>query len=57
MCPYTRVNQKVKPIWDNFSSTDGEQMLMLLFDIVPLHNDALLVSFNKLLYAFEKEAL
>jgi hypothetical protein len=29
---------------------------MLLFDIVPLHNDALLVSFNKLLYPFEKEA-
>jgi hypothetical protein len=30
-------------------------MHMLLFDIVPLHNDALLVSFNKLLYLFEKE--
>jgi hypothetical protein len=29
---------------------------MLLFDIVPLHNDAILVSFNELLYPFEKEA-
>jgi hypothetical protein len=29
---------------------------MLLFDIVTLHNDALLVSFNELLYPFEKEA-
>jgi hypothetical protein len=29
---------------------------MLLFNIVPLHNDALLVLFNKLLYPFEKEA-
>jgi hypothetical protein len=29
---------------------------MLLFDIVPLHNDALLVSFNELLYPFESEA-
>jgi hypothetical protein len=29
---------------------------MLLFDIVPLHNDALLVSFNELLYPFKKEA-
>jgi hypothetical protein len=29
---------------------------MLLFDIVLLHNDALLVSFNKLHYPFEKEA-
>jgi hypothetical protein len=29
---------------------------MLLFDIVPLHNEALLVSFNELLYPFEKEA-
>jgi hypothetical protein len=28
---------------------------MLLFDIVPLH-DALLVSFNELLYPFEREA-
>jgi hypothetical protein len=28
----------------------------LLFDIVPLHNDALLVPFNKLLHPFEKEA-
>jgi hypothetical protein len=31
-------------------------MHVLLFDIVPLHNDALLVSFNELLYLFEKEA-
>jgi hypothetical protein len=29
---------------------------MLLFDIAPLHNDALLVSFNELLHPFEKEA-
>jgi hypothetical protein len=29
---------------------------MLLFDIVPLHNDALLVSLNELLHPFEKEA-
>jgi hypothetical protein len=29
---------------------------MLLFDIVPLHIDALLVSFNELLHPFEKEA-
>jgi hypothetical protein len=28
----------------------------LLFDIVPLHNDALLVSFNELLRPFEEEA-
>jgi hypothetical protein len=28
---------------------------MLLFDIIPLHSDALLVSFNELLYPFEKE--
>jgi hypothetical protein len=31
-------------------------MHVSLFDIVPLHNDALLVSFNELLYPFEKEA-
>jgi hypothetical protein len=31
-------------------------MQKLLFDIVHLHNDALLVSFNELLYPFEKEA-
>jgi hypothetical protein len=31
-------------------------MRMLLFDTVPLHNDALLVSFNELLYPFEKGA-
>jgi hypothetical protein len=31
-------------------------MHMLLFDIVPLHNDALPVSFNELLYPFEKES-
>jgi hypothetical protein len=31
-------------------------MHMLLFDIVPLHNDALLVSFNELLHPFEREA-
>jgi hypothetical protein len=30
-------------------------MHMLLFDIVPLHNDALLVSFNELLHPFEKK--
>jgi hypothetical protein len=29
---------------------------MLLFDIVPLHNDALLVSFKELLHPFEKQA-
>jgi hypothetical protein len=29
---------------------------MLLYDIVPLHNDALLVSFNELLHPFEKGA-
>jgi hypothetical protein len=29
---------------------------MLLFDIVPLHNVALLVSLNEHLYPFEKEA-
>jgi hypothetical protein len=29
---------------------------MLLFDIVPLHNDALLVLFNELLHPFEEEA-
>jgi hypothetical protein len=27
---------------------------MLIFDIVPLHNDALLVLFNELLRPFEK---
>jgi hypothetical protein len=32
-----------------------ENKCMLLFDIVPLQRDALLVSFNKLLYPFEKE--
>jgi hypothetical protein len=31
-------------------------MHMLLFDIVPLHYDALLVSFDELLQPFEKEA-
>jgi hypothetical protein len=31
-------------------------MHMLLFDIVRLHNDALLVAFNELLHPFEKEA-
>jgi hypothetical protein len=31
-------------------------MHTLLFDIVPLHNDALLVSFNERLYPFEEEA-
>jgi hypothetical protein len=31
-------------------------MHVLLFDIVPLHKDALLVSFNELLHPFEKEA-
>jgi hypothetical protein len=31
-------------------------MHTLLYDIVPLHNDALLVSFNELLYPFKKEA-
>jgi hypothetical protein len=31
-------------------------MHMLLFDIVPPYNDALLVSFNQLLYPFEREA-
>jgi hypothetical protein len=31
-------------------------MHMLLFDIVPLHNVALLVSFNEFLYPFEKAA-
>jgi hypothetical protein len=41
---------------NNFSSIVGEQMHMLLFDTVPLHNDALLVSFNELLHPFEKEA-
>jgi hypothetical protein len=30
-------------------------MHMLLFNIVPLHTDALLVSFNELLYPFEKK--
>jgi hypothetical protein len=30
--------------------------LTLLFDIAPLHNDALLVSFNELLKPFEIEA-
>jgi hypothetical protein len=30
-------------------------MHVLLFDVVPLHNDALLVSFNELLRPFEKE--
>jgi hypothetical protein len=29
---------------------------MLLFNIVSLHNDALLVLFNELLYPFKKEA-
>jgi hypothetical protein len=29
---------------------------MLDFDIVPLHSDALLVSFNEHLYPFKKEA-
>jgi hypothetical protein len=32
------------------------QLGNLLFNIVPLHNDALLVSFKELLYPFEKEA-
>jgi hypothetical protein len=31
-------------------------MHMLLFDVVPLHNDALLVSFSELPDLFEKEA-
>jgi hypothetical protein len=31
-------------------------MNILIFDIILLHNDALLVSFNKLPYHFEKEA-
>jgi hypothetical protein len=31
-------------------------MHMLLSYIVPLHNDALLVSFNELLHPFEKES-
>jgi hypothetical protein len=31
-------------------------MHKLLFDTVPLHNDALVVSFNELLHSFEKEA-
>jgi hypothetical protein len=31
-------------------------MHLLLFDMDPLHNDALLVSFDELLYPFEKEA-
>jgi hypothetical protein len=31
-------------------------MHMLLFDILPLHNDALLVPFNELLHPFEKGA-
>jgi hypothetical protein len=30
-------------------------MHMLLLDIVPLHNDALLVLFNELLYPFKKK--
>jgi hypothetical protein len=34
-----------------------ENKCTLLFDMVPLHNDALLISFNELLYLFEKEAL
>jgi hypothetical protein len=29
---------------------------MLLFDIVPLHNEVLLVSFNEPLHPFEKDA-
>jgi hypothetical protein len=33
-----------------------ENNCTLLFDIVPRHTDALLVSFNNLLYPFEKEA-
>jgi hypothetical protein len=33
-----------------------ENKCTLLFDIAPLHNDALLVSFNELLHPFEKEA-
>jgi hypothetical protein len=40
----------------NFSSTDGEQMQMLIFEIVLLHNAALLVSINDLLRPFEREA-
>jgi hypothetical protein len=31
-------------------------MHTLLFDIVPLHNDALLVSFNELLHPFERKS-
>jgi hypothetical protein len=31
-------------------------MHMLLFGVVPLHNDSLMVSFNELLHPFEKEA-
>jgi hypothetical protein len=31
-------------------------MHMLFFDIVPLQNNALLVSFNELLHPFEREA-
>jgi hypothetical protein len=31
-------------------------MHLLLFDIVPLHSDALVVSFNELLYPLKKEA-
>jgi hypothetical protein len=33
-----------------------ENKCTLLFDIVPLHSDALLVSFTELLHPFEKEA-
>jgi hypothetical protein len=33
-----------------------ENKCTLLFDTVPLHNDALLVSFNELLYPFQKQA-
>jgi hypothetical protein len=40
----------------NFEITTSEQMHMLLLDIIPLHNDALLVSFNELLHPFGKKA-
>jgi hypothetical protein len=35
------------------AATLMETKCMLLFDIAPLHSDALLVSFNEFLYPFE----
>lgn len=42
--------------YNTFISIDLEQMHISLFDIDPLHGDAILVSFNEI-HLFRKEAL